>query len=314
MTSLSPKTIEWAIEHLVRHSDTDIFPPAFEFQAINHSRDEVVKWLSKQDICQWKTRPFRRCLVPKQRYGFRLATQLDPLDMLFYLSLILEVGDEIEKARLPAKEKVSFSNRFALDNTDFLVFDRTTGYPEFQKHSEGLVKNHKFVVVADIADFYPRVYFHRIEGALSVAIRTLPTHIKAITLLIKGWNQNVSYGIPIGNNPSRLLAEVVIDDVDRILFSEDIVFTRYVDDYRIFCNSRQEAYQCLTRLANVLYETNGLTLQPQKTKILTAGEFVNGILETEERKEIGALAEGFEEILDQLGIDNPYGLIRRFPE
>jgi hypothetical protein len=65
----------------------------------------------------------------------------------------------------------------------------------------------------------------------------------------------------------------------------------------------------LTRLANVLYETNGLTLQSQKTKILTAGEFVNEVLETEGRKEIGALAEGFEEILDQLGIDNPYGLI-----
>lgn len=306
MTSLSPPTIEWAVEHLIRHCDTDIFPKAFEFEAISHCRDEVIKSLSKQHICQWQTRPFRRCLVPKQRYGFRLATQLDPLDMLFYLALVLEVGEQIEKSRLSASHKMAFSNRFALDNTDYLMFDRKTGYPEFQVHSGDLVKQHGYVVLADIADFYPRIYLHRLENALSSATKSLPTHAKAIIQLIKGWNQNVSYGIPVGNNPSRLLAELVIDDVDRTLFAEDVIFTRYVDDYRIFCDSRQHAYQCLARLANVLYETHGLTLQSQKTKILTAGEFVSEVLETEERKEIQALAEGFDEIVDNLGLDNPY--------
>lgn len=307
MTTLSPKTIEWAIEHLARHSDTDIFPKAFEFDAINYCRDEIIKSLSKQDICQWQTRPFRRCLVPKQRYGFRIATQLDPLDMLFYLALFLETGEQIEKSRLSINEKLAFSNRFLLDNKDYSVFARDSGYSEFQAHSGQLVEKHGFVVVADIADFYPRIYLHRLENALLSSTKTLPTHAKAIIQIIKGWNQNVSYGIPVGNNPSRLIAELVIDDVDRTLFSEDVIFTRYVDDYRIFCDSRQTAHQCLARLANVLYETHGLTLQSQKTKILTAEEFVNDVLETEERKELKALTEGFSEILEIMGIDNPYG-------
>ncbi len=306
MTSLSPSTIEWAIEHLVRHSDTDIFPKAFEFEAISYCGDEVIKTLSKQDICQWQTRPFRRCLVPKQRYGFRIVTQLDPLDMLFYLALMLETGEQIEKSRLPASRKIAYSNRFALDNTRYLVFDRDIGYPEFQKHNCNLAEKYGYVVLADIADFYPRIYLHRLENALSSATKTLPTHAKAIIQLIKGWNQNISYGIPVGNNPSRLIAELVIDDVDRILSAENVVFTRYVDDYRIFCDTQREAYQCFARLANVLYETHGLTLQSQKTKILTADEFVNEVLETEERKEIKALAEDFGKILGKLGLDNPY--------
>jgi len=306
MTSLSRSTIEWAIEHLVRHCDTDIFPKAFEFEAISYCREEVIKSVSKQDICQWQTRPFRRCLVPKQRYGFRIATQLDPLDIIFYLTLLLEVGEQIEKSRLSASHKIALSNRFALDNRDYLIFDRKASYPEFQAHSSDLVKNHGYVVLADIADFYPRIYLHRLDNALKSAIKSLPTHAKAIIQLIKGWNQNISYGIPVGNNPSRLLAELVIDDIDRTLFAEDMIFTRHVDDYRIFCDSRQQAYQCLARLANILYETHGLTLQSQKTKILTADEFVNEILETEERKEIEALAEGFDEIVESLGLDNPY--------
>jgi Reverse transcriptase (RNA-dependent DNA polymerase) len=309
MTSLSSQSIQWAIDHLALHNDTDVFPAAFEYQAIAHCRDEVVKWLSKQDICQWPTRSFRRCLVPKQRYGFRLVTQLDPLDMLFFLSLMVEVGDQIEQARIPVRQRICFSYRFNLDNTDFLCFDRKIGYAEFQQRNERLTKKHNYVVVADIADFYPRIYFHRLENALGQAITSLPTHTRAITQLIKGWNQNVSYGIPIGNSPSRLLAEIVIDDVDRTLFAENMVFTRYVDDYRIFCDSKQEAYQCLTRLANVLYETNGLTLQTQKTRILTAEEFVIEYLETEGRRELKSLATGFEEIVHKLGIDNSYGPI-----
>ncbi|HKZ82866.1 MAG TPA: RNA-directed DNA polymerase [Anaerolineae bacterium] len=309
MTTLSSKSIEWAIEHLVRHCDTDIFPKAFEFEAINYCRDEVTRSLSKQDICQWQTRAFRRCLVPKQRYGFRLATQLDPLDMLFYLALCFEVGEQIEKSRFPAKVKLAFSYRFAPDSSDYLLFDRNIGYADFQEHSGELAKKHSYVVLADIADFYPRIYLHRLENALSVAVKSTPTHAKAIVQLIKGWNQNVSYGIPVGNNSSRLLAELVIDDVDRTLFAENVTFTRFVDDYRIFCHSKQQAYQCLARLANILYETHGLTLQSQKTKILPAANFVNEVLETEERKEIESLAAGFDEIIDALGLNNPYEMI-----
>ena len=66
-TTLSPKTIEWTLEHFARHNDTDIFHKPFEFQAICHNKDEFIKKLSGQDIFQWNTRTFRRCLVPKQR-------------------------------------------------------------------------------------------------------------------------------------------------------------------------------------------------------------------------------------------------------
>ncbi len=305
-TTLSPKTIEWTLEHFARHNDTDIFHKPFEFQAIYHNKDEFIKKLSTQDVFQWNTKTFRRCLVPKQRYGFRLATQLDPQDMIFYFGLFLEVGEKIENARVKADKNISFSYRFAPDNTDYFAFDRNINFSKFQTYCRELANNHQFVVVTDIADFYPRIYLHRLENALSASLSSLPNHAKAIVKLIKGWNQNVSYGIPVGNSPSRLLAEIVIDDIDRTLLAEGMVFTRFVDDYRIFCNSRQEAYKCLARLANALHDSHGLTLQAQKTKILTSQEFIDQILETDEQKEIKSLVDGFDDIIDGLGLQNPY--------
>ena len=306
-TTLSPKTIEWALEHFQRHNDTDIFHKPFEFEAIYFGKDRFIKNFSSFDILQWKTRPYRRCLVPKQRYGFRLATQLDPVDTVFYFCLMLEAGEKLEKARLSPDKRISHSYRFSPDDKDFLVFDKTMGYSEFQEYSGEMAKKHSFVVMTDIADFYPRIYHHRLENALNSALKTLPYHAKALQNLIKSWNQSVSYGIPVGNIPSRLLAELVIDDVDRILLSEGINFTRFVDDYRIFCDSREEAYKNLSKLANALYDTqHGLTLQAQKTKILSSDDFIRDILETKEKKEIDSLASKFRDILEDLGLDNPY--------
>ena len=59
-------------------------------------------------------------------------------------------------------------------------------------------------------------------------------------------------------------------------------------------------------LANILYETQGLTLQSQKTQILASERFRKEVLETEERKEINALSESFGDIISELGLDNPY--------
>jgi len=309
MTTLSRSTVAWAIEHLARHYDTDIFPKAFEFQALSHCRDDIESSLSTKDICQWQTRPFRKCLVPKGRFGFRIATQLDPLDILFYISIILEIADRIEAARIPPDQHISFSSRYLRDDDAYLLFDRSIGYPEFQQHSLDLSRQHPYVVLTDIADFYPRIYLHRLENELSSAVTTLPSHVKAICRLIKSWNHNVSFGIPIGNNPSRLLAELVIDDVDRSLLSDGVTFCRYVDDYRIFCNSREDAYRCLSNLARLLYETHGLTLQAQKTRILTSEEFMQEIIHSEERRALDSLSERFREILSQVGISDPYRLI-----
>jgi hypothetical protein len=312
MGKLQEDTINWAIKRFETHSDTDIFPKPFEYNAIISCKDEVINYLEKQEIHQWQSRTSRRCLVPKQRYGFRLATQLDPLDMLFFFCLFLEVGEEIESSRIKIDKYVSFSYRFDLENEEYSVFKPEINYQKFQEYCEGLAKKFPFVVLTDIADFYPRIYLHRIENSLITACKSHTESAYGIIKILKQLNQSVSYGIPVGNDPSRLLAEIVIDDVDRNMLSEGITFCRFVDDYRIFCNSREEGYKHLSKLANYLYESGGLTIQPHKTKIVPTEEFVDNILKGEEKKVIHGLDESFNDIIEALGFEDPYKPIDYF--
>ncbi|WP_341477987.1 reverse transcriptase domain-containing protein, partial [Proteus mirabilis] len=50
---------------------------------------------------------------------------------------------------------------------------------------------------------------------------------------------------------------------------------RYVDDFVIFCETREEAHSILTLLSKKLMENEGLTLQKHKTNILSKDEFVS---------------------------------------
>ena len=149
--------------------------------------------------------------------------------------------------------------------------------------------------LTDIADFYPRLYLHRLDNALDTA-STQHHHVAALKSLLKGWNFSVSYGIPVARS-SRLLAEVTIDDVDRTLLSEGITYCRYSDDFRLLAQNDRKAHEQLALLANTLFENHGLTLQPQKTMIVDIDTFRQRILREDEVHERESLADKFAEIL-----------------
>jgi len=134
--------------------DTDIFPRAFEYTAIQHDGAAVLGTLARTDVSVWNTRPHRTCLVPKGRYGFRVATQLDPLDFLVYTALVYEVGHDLEARRSPIADRRVFSFRFAPDHTG-RMFNPAIGYSQFQEESKRLSAENGIthVAIADIADF-----------------------------------------------------------------------------------------------------------------------------------------------------------------
>ena len=306
MLRLKKRSLNWALRHALRFGDTDVFPSQFEFAAINHDWTEISTSLLAEDLHNWKTRPQRSLLAPKSRYGFRIITQLDPLDFLVFPALVYEIGDDLECQRIPSRENIVFSHRFA-PNSDGRMYDRSIGYKEFQGRAKRMAaaRTCTHVAVTDIADFYPRIYSHRLENALSGGTGK-KDHVTAIRKLLNGWNETESHGIPVGSAPSRLLAEVTIRDVDEALIAHGITYIRYSDDYRIFCKSYSEAFRQLAVLAQVLYENHGLTLQPQKTSIYTADNFQRIFLTSPEDTELNELRERFASLLDELGMSDPY--------
>lgn len=305
--TLTDASLDWALKHSLAWADTDIFPVIFEFQAIHDSWDAVKSTIQGIDILKWKVRPYRRCLVPKHRFGFRISTQLDPLDFLVFTALIKEVGEKIEATRIPTSDGIVHSYRFAPD-ADGRMFSDQYSYRSFQKASHEICEKHKpsHVVVADIADFFPRLYTHRIDGALDTALGVGHMHAKATKDLISHWAGTYSYGIPVGSAAARLVAEVTIADVDQLLLSEGAQYVRYSDDFRIFATSEADAYGKLTILARSLIENHGLTLQQHKTKIVPVDLFRSVYLKENEKQELETLSERFYDLLSELGIDDTY--------
>lgn len=305
--TIGDASLDWALRHALAWGDTDIFPECFEFPAIQESWEVVKKRLQGTDVLEWTVRPYRRCLVPKHRFGFRISTQLDPLDFLVFTALVYEAGSKLEGTRIPVSQRIVHSYRFEPD-ADGRMFSDDHTYRTFQQASHDLCERLRpsHVLIADIADFFPRLYTHRVDNALGAALGAGHMHALALKQLINHWAGTYSYGIPVGSAASRLIAEITIADVDQLLLSEGADFVRYSDDFRVFAKSEADAYKKLTLVARALFENHGLTLQQHKTKIIPLGVFRAAYLKENEKRELETLSEKFYALLEQLGIEDTY--------
>ena len=306
MLNLQPKSFDWALAHVLRYGDTDVFPVPFEYEAIKEDWGSVKKHLADADVSNWTTRPQRILLSPKAKFGFRVITQLDPLDFLVFAALVFELSADLEVRRVPVSRGRVFSYR-AKPDVEGLLFS-PIGYRQFLDACRDRIKNDKgirFIATTDIADFYSRIYHHRLENALQAASKKT-NHIKAIKNLLSGWNGTETFGIPIGGAPSRLLAEITLADVDEALLAASIDFVRFNDDYRIFSDTYAHAYRAITFLAETLYRNHGLNLQPQKTEILSIPQFESRFLITPLDRELNSLHDKFEQLASELSLGDWY--------
>jgi hypothetical protein len=298
--------VDWALKHLLQFGDNVFVPKSFEYRAIEHSWSEVRQWLTAQDLRAWAARDLRRLLASKSMYSYRYVTQLDPLECLLFTSLIYLVGAQLEAVRVPKHREMVFSWRF-LPAADGQMYDPRSRWYHFNERCGALAAKSRcrYVVVADIADFFARIYSHPFEQVVDSATSRSP-YAYCILRMVKNWNAFVSYGLPVGLSGSRLLAEVALAEVDTALLAAGRIFCRYSDDIRIFCTSERDARAALEHLATVLFNTQGLTLQPSKTTIVAQEKYLARFTTSGERIELESLTDKLHDLLDAAGFENDY--------
>jgi reverse transcriptase-like protein len=298
---LRPESLDWALTHVKRFGDTDIFPQIFEFEAIAAYWGPLRDYLSKVDLAVYEGRPFRRLFVPKPNSGFRAVVQLDPLDTLLYLAAIHEAAPLIEADRIPIENRVACAYRIKVDAKGQL-FPNANGWGDFSAQSKKLTESgkYRYVLIADIADFYNQLGHHRIRNALEHA-GVNPERARNLENYLMNLTRGQSKGIPVGPTPSIVLAEACLGDVDQFLLMKGYVHTRYVDDFRIFCPTRKDAIHALHDLSEYLYTAHRLALQSEKTKIKYTERFVKEDLLDPERVEEEAKTRKIGEIVEAIG-------------
>lgn len=277
MPIVSKSNLQLAVKNVANFGDTDIFPYPIDNHILNDLPDSVVSVLEhidKEFDSAIKDHPVltARNLSVVGYSGFRWGTQIDPIWNLYLLSLVISIANEVESKRL--SRDVVFSYRFKPDDEAGSLFDRSIGWHAFQSQAIEHARAHPYVLRCDISDFYPRIYHHRLENALKKATSN-GVAIKRIMALLQSISDNVSYGLPVGGPAARILSEILLNRVDRLLVSESITFCRFVDDYIIFADSKEEAYSALISLNDLLLANEGLSLQKTKTRIMTSKEFLS---------------------------------------
>lgn len=302
---ISRDALEWSLTHIERFGDTDFFPLPFEYAAVRHCWDQIREKLQTTDLANHRPRATRRILVPKPNGSFRIVTQLDPIDTLLYTAAAYEASTLVESSRIPAERMIACSYRIA-PQADGLLFVQKSGWPDFHTRSRALAESgeYEYVVVADITDFYNQASQHRIENALELA--GVPNgRAKNLERFLNLIAAKQSRGLPVGSSASIVLSEACLNDVDTFLLRRDVAHTRYVDDFRIFCMSHQQAVMILHDLSEYLYTAHRLVLNESKTRIITTESFITGELrdpeEEEEQSRLSLLQQQIEQLYELIG-------------
>ncbi|MDC8770125.1 RNA-directed DNA polymerase [Roseateles albus] len=277
MAIVSNKFLELAISNIANHGDTDIFPFPVDNLIFNDDKAGVLDVLRYLDSNFDEAKATNPILAVKNLsavgyHGFRYGTQIDSIWNAYLLALVATIGVDIESKRV--SKEVVFSYRYLPNLESHTLFDRSVGWTSFQNKSVEMARENQYVLRCDISDFYPRIYHHRLENALKKATENQEV-VKRIMSILMDISEGVSYGLPVGGPAARLLSELLLNRVDRLLANEGIRYCRFVDDFNIFAATREEAYQHLITLNQLLLSNEGLSLQKIKTKIMTSAEFLS---------------------------------------
>jgi hypothetical protein len=291
------ESLSWALTHVSRYGDTDIFPPPFEYEAIAHDWSTIGEYLRGVEFGQYKISPDRRVMAIKPGGGFRAAMQLDPLDQLVYTAAVYESAELIENARIPATQSVACSYRVQL-TAEGAFFPPESGWKDFHARSKALAVSDSFshVLVADISDFYNQLGQHRVQNALEMA-NVATVRSKNIERFLNQLTAKQSQGVPVGPFASIVLAEACLIDVDNFLQRLGIPHVRYVDDFRVFCTSRKQAIETRHQLSEYLFGVHRLSLESSKRSVQSVTRFITDELSDPEEDEQQAQVDRLNELL-----------------
>lgn len=211
-----------------------------------------------------------RLVAPSGPTGFRVVTKIHPFWNIYLNGLGIAIAEVLE----PQRSKNAHSYRFLSDGETEL-FDGQQSWRAFKEATVSQVTSAgdaAVVVQTDISSFYEHISHHYIENFISaLGGEGVQVSIQVNALLSK-FSAGRSFGLPVGGQGARILAELFLNQIDEALTTRGVHWHRYVDDYVLIASDTAEAYQALAVLAQCLMDY-GLTLNKTKTVLLSSKHY-----------------------------------------
>ena len=143
-----------------------------------------------------------------------------------------------------------------------------------QAHGDGL----RFAVDCDLKSFFDTVNHGLLMNRLlrkvhdMRVLRLISRYLNAGVILPEGGREPTPCGVPQGGPLSPLLANVMLDDLDKELETRGLRFTRYADDFLIFVRSRFAAQRVLRSVGQFIEGKLALVINRTKSKAARLSE------------------------------------------
>lgn len=251
----------------IKEKSNELATIAFDYcsEFENKTEKETVAAInSLQIFCE-------RLLVPTGASGFRITTKIHP----FWNVYLNGLGVAIAERHEPQRSDRAHSYRFVAEGDG--LFDRNRSWRAYREATLGdekLGDNNAVVVQTDISSFYEHVYHHRLENCVSDLFPGGSSVSKQLDRFLSKLANGRSFGLPVGGQCARILAEVMMSPIDQVLNDQRVTWHRYVDDFTLITSSQENAYRALSVLSNALADY-GLSLNRTKTTILGAKHYVD---------------------------------------
>lgn len=239
---------------LQRETDTDWFPDPWLWVDVDQMVEPVGSDQPEEDI-EYALVPFlggRKRKVPVLGHNIR--------------HWLMNATLQVMTAHDPILLSGVFSYRLMADGS--YEHYREANYRR-TKLEVALGTTNEYVVTADINSFFRSVTVEQLASVLGDA-----PGWRGLSRVVTWLEERIGYALPEGHSASRSLANAALAPADLVVEGR---FTRWVDDYHVFCESRSNAERTLGELSEALGDL-GFTTSRTKTGVTLWDDFRSSIL------------------------------------
>ena len=130
------------------------------------------------------------------------------------------------------------------------------------------LRQNKYVFQADIVQYFASINHGALLSILAKKIRDRQT-MNLAGLIVHSWQPELGRGVPIGNLTSQFFANLYLNELDSFVKFHlcEKHYLRYMDDFLLFGNDKEDLWRCRRDIEQFLSENLGLSLHQRKTLV-----------------------------------------------
>lgn len=211
--------------------------------------------------------PAEEVEIPKTPFFSRVGHSLSIVDRVCYHASVLALQERIEQHTQPC----AFSARKAPDANERMMRDGVSAWLEWKRETRSAIQSgYEWMIKTDVTAYFSTIP-HSILFSELRSLNVDHRAVSAIETMLTHWATVPGQGLPIGPDASRLLGNMFLTPVDRVMTAGAWRYLRYMDDIRILGRTRRHAMEGLQTLDREC-RNRGLALSAQKTAMLVGKE------------------------------------------